>query len=378
MARHGENIRKRKDGRWEGRYQDYHKEKEKCIYRSVYGRSYEEVKEKLAIQRNFSGKPLQKDSGQIPSHGLCMENGILFTDITEEWLELVRQTKKPSTYVKYSVVYQNHLKGTFRDVFLSEITEAAVTGKLSDSLSDSLLKSIYCVLNQSLKFASRRYVLSVPILKKPASRMPNKTVTALTRKEQAKLFPVLYQKTDSFKMAVILCLYTGLRLGELCALRWSDIDWENQILTVNRTVQRLPVKNQNTKTALLETAPKSSYSRRELPLSAAVLKILSHFRNNKQYIFGGDTSMDPRRMQRHFKKILKEAGLSDKNFHILRHTFATNCIEEGTDVKSLSEMLGHSDVGITLNRYVHPTMNTKRKHIDILTTFYGQIYGWAG
>lgn len=88
--------------------------------------------------------------------------------------------------------------------------------------------------------------------------------------------------------------------------------------------------------------------------------------------------MEPRKMQRHFKKILKEAELSDKNFHILRHTFVTNCIEEGADVKSLSEMLGHSDVGITLNRYVHPTMNTKRKHIDILSMFYGQIYGWAG
>ncbi len=169
-----------------------------------------------------------------------------------------------------------------------------------------------------------------------------------------------------------------LTKAELCALKWSDIDWENRILTVNRTVQRLPVKSQGTKTALIETVPKSSYSKREIPLSAAVFKILSYFRNNKKYIFGGDASMEPRKMQRHFKKILKEAELSDKNFHILRHTFVTNCIEEGADVKSLSEMLGHSDVGITLNRYVHPTMNTKRKHIDILSMFYGQIYGWAG
>ena len=378
MARHGENIRKRKDGRWEGRYRDYNKGKEKCTYRSVYGRSYEEVKKKLVIQKSLSGKSPQKGSRQSLFQNLCMGDSILFTDITEEWLELVRQTKKPSTYVKYSVVYQNHLKGSFHDVLLSEITEAAVAGKLSDSLSDSLLKSIYCVLNQSLKFASRRYFLSVPVLKKPVYKVQNRTVTALTRKEQAKLFPVLYQKTDLFKMAVILCLYTGLRLGELCALKWSDIDWENRILTVNRTVQRLPVKSQGTKTALIETVPKSSYSKREIPLSAAVFKILSYFRNNKKYIFGGDASMEPRKMQRHFKKILKEAELSDKNFHILRHTFVTNCIEEGADVKSLSEMLGHSDVGITLNRYVHPTMNTKRKHIDILSMFYGQIYGWAG
>ena len=88
--------------------------------------------------------------------------------------------------------------------------------------------------------------------------------------------------------------------------------------------------------------------------------------------------MEPRTLQYHFKKILKEADLTDKNFHILRHTFATNCIEGGTDVKSLSEMLGHSDVQITLNRYVHPTMDTKRRHLDVLSLFYGQIYGQVG
>ena len=88
--------------------------------------------------------------------------------------------------------------------------------------------------------------------------------------------------------------------------------------------------------------------------------------------------MEPRKIQYHFKKILKEAGIPDTNFHILRHTFSTNCIEDGMDVKSLSEMLGHSDVQITLNRYVHPSMEAKRRYMDRLSAFYGQIYGQVG
>ena len=128
----------------------------------------------------------------------------------------------------------------------------------------------------------------------------------------------------------------------------------------------------------MEMAPKSGHSRREIPLSAAVLELLIRFRSDKEYVFGGDKPMEPRTMQYHFKKILKEAGGTDMNFHILRHTFSTNCVEDGMDVKSLSELLGHSNVQITLNRYVHPSMEVKRRYMDSLSAFYGQIHGHAG
>ena len=183
---------------------------------------------------------------------------------------------------------------------------------------------------------------------------------------------------NHFKMAVLLVLFTGLRLGELCALKWADIDFENKMLTVNQTVQRLYAEGHKTKTILIETIPKSEHSMREIPLPAVLLELLTQFRNDKKYVFGGDKPMEPRTMQYQFKKILKETEMSNTNFHILRHTFSTNCIEDGMDVKSLSEMLGHSDVQITLNRYVHPSMDIKRKYIDSLSAFYGQIYGQTG
>ena len=377
MARHGENIRKRKDGRWEGRYPVYSVEKRKQVYCSVYGKTYEEVREKLTTKKNLL-KNRSRDDEKRTEHRIYISEEVVFTDAAQCWLAQVREKRKHSTYIKYNLVYQKHIAKIFENVPLSEMTDFFVKEKLSDTLSDSVLKSVYCVLNQILKYASAQYSLTITLLKKPASERHSKPVKVLSKGEQKQLIAVLYQEMDLFKMAVLLVLFTGLRLGELCALKWTDIDFENKILTVNRTVQRLYTEGHKTKTILMETNPKSEHSRREIPLSAVLLELLIKYRNGKEYIFGGDKPMEPRTMQYHFKKILKEANLADTNFHILRHTFSTNCVEDGMDVKSLSEMLGHSDVQITLNRYVHPSMDTKRRYMDSLTAFYGQIYGQAG
>lgn len=376
MARHGENIRKRKDGRWEGRYAVYNAEKEKQVYCSVYGRTYEEVREKLTLKKNLLKN--QSDNKTISGHKTGIPKEIIFTEIAQDWLAQINKKRKHSTYIKYSLVYQKHIEKIFENVLLSQMTDSFVNKKLPDTLSNSVQKSVYCVLNQILKFASAQYSLTLTPLKKTVSEMNSKPIKVFSKGEQKQLMAVLYQEMDLFKMAVLLVLFTGLRLGELCALKWTDIDFENKLLTVNRTVQRLYAEGHKTKTILMETAPKSEHSRREIPLSTILLELLVGFCNNKEYIFGGDKPMEPRTMQYQFKKILKEADLTDMNFHILRHTFSTNCIEDGMDVKSLSEILGHSDVQITLNRYVHPSMDTKRKYIDSLSIFYGQIYGQTG
>ena len=129
------------------------------------------------------------------------------------------------------------------------------------------------------------------------------------------------------------------------------------------------------KTSLLETTPKSEYSRREIPLSSMISGLIAGIHHDGEYVFGKDKPMEPRTLQNHFKRLLKKAGLKHKNFHILRHTFATNCIEGGADIKSLSQILGHSDVQISLNRYVHPSMDSKRRCLESLSRFYGQIRG---
>lgn len=371
MARHGENIRKRKDGRWEGRFLIYSQEKGKKIYRSVYAPTYDEVRRKLSVQKNLiTNAALGSESS------ICLYQ-IKFSDAAKEWLNETQTRCKLSTYIKYSKIYSCHIEQPFKGAVLSEITERYVSERVSSHLSDSICKSIYCVLNQILKFSFRRYHMAMPALKKRVSSISNKSVDTLTKTEQKRLVAALCQETDIFKNAVLICLLTGLRLGELCALKWSDVDLRSKILTVNRTVQRLSAEGCHTTTILIETAPKSICSKREIPLSETVLDVFTNLQNGKEYIFGGDKPLEPRTIQYRFKRILKDAKLPDKNFHILRHTFSTNCIEGGTDVKSLSEMLGHSNVQITLNRYVHPSMDTKRHHMNELSRFYGQLCGQA-
>lgn len=379
MARHGENIRKRKDGRWEGRYLVYSEEKGKKIYRSVYGGTYEVAKEKLTMKKSsltegkkeHGAEGMETKSGH--SQGFSSQESPFAAEMAEKWLDEVKCTKKQSTYVKYSMVYRIHLEPLLHGMKIWDVPAAFNWEKISDHLSESMRKSICCVLNQILKFASRQYHMAIPVWDKAVFRKKNKPVDVLTRKEQARLLSVLCQKTDEAKAAVLLCLNIGLRLGELCALKWKDIDFEHEMVSVNQTVQRLYAEGGKTKTILLETTPKSECSRREIPLSSRISRLFKEIWHEGEYIFGKDKPMEPRTMQNRFKRLLEKAGLKHKNFHILRHTFATNCIENGTDIKSLSEILGHSDVRISLNRYVHPSMDSKRKHLDGLSQFYGQL-----
>ena len=279
MARHGENIRKRKDGRWEGRYLVYSEEKGKKIYRSVYGGTYEVAKEKLTIKKSSltEGKKEHGAEGMETksshSQGFSSQESPFAAEMAEKWLDEVKCTKKQSTYVKYSMVYRIHLEPLLHGMKIWDVPAAFNWEKISDHLSESMRKSICCVLNQILKFASRQYHMAIPVWDKAVFRKKNKPVEVLTRKEQARLLSVLCQKTDEAKAAVLLCLNIGLRLGELCALKWKDIDFEHEMVSVNQTVQRLYAEGGKTKTILLETTPKSECSRREIPLSSRISRL---------------------------------------------------------------------------------------------------------
>lgn len=387
MARHGENIRKRKDGRWEGRYKVFDENRGKYIYRSVYGSNYGETKEKLSIARlslsscGIEKKPAaEKDEWGSRKNTDDNGNKILFSQAASEWLTELSGRRKISTYIKYETVYRTHLASIIGPCRLSAGTAQKLREKIFDhlskeELSESLQKSIICVANQILAFANKQYLAGIPLLEHPPAKAKKKIVRIFSRAEQAMLLKCIYGQTDKSMTAVLLCLYAGLRLGELCALRWADIDFDGKALTVNRTVQRIAMPGHMTRTILLETNPKSESSRRTIPLTEEVFRILTQLRKEQPYVFGGEKPLDPRTMQYRFKKILKEAKIDGGTFHTLRHTFATNCVENGMDVKVLSELLGHSDVKITLNRYVHPTMYSKRKQIGALSDFYGQICG---
>ena len=369
MARRGENIRKRKDGRWEGRFTVYDIEKGQPYVRSVYGRSYGEAKEKLSQAKRSVELLLEGFMGTAMS-------GPVFHMAAQGWLEEVKQTKKYSTYRKYRTVYEKHLRERLGGVPLSELDEQTMDSVFArdgeQMLSTSLTSSILSVLNRILDYASVRYHAGPETYTYRKRHLDRRPLEILNHTQQAKLIRRLYDRMDIYKLGILLCISTGLRLGEICALKWEDIDLEGGLLHVNATVQRIAIDDASTKTTLLEGAPKSVFSKREIPLSDEVMKLLCPYYGKGIYVLKGSCPMEPRTYQNRFQRYLEEAGIERKNFHILRHSFATNCVEGGADIKSLSEILGHSDVKITLNRYVHPDLEMKRQHLNAISAVYGQ------
>lgn len=362
MARRGENIRKRTDGRWEGRYGETINGK--SISHSIYGPSYAEVKQKLTAAK----LEIEKKK-KLTAANQCF---LSLDEVAQEWLKDVKENKKNSTYTKYNTIYKNHIQNQLGNELLSTLEPDKIHTQLSSVPSGSIIKSVYCVLNQISAFGHTHYQTSEINLKQCTSHNKNTPIKIFDFSEQAKLISFLYQQMDMNKLGILVCLSMGLRLGEICALKWEDINMDLKILHVNRTVQRVRTDDESKRTILLESEPKTICSKREIPVSNQLYQLFKEFYCPDIYLLNKNKPMEPRTYQNKFKSYLMEAGIEQTHFHVLRHTFATNCISNGADAKSVSEILGHSDVKITLNRYVHPTVDTKRNHLNLLDTMYHQ------
>lgn len=365
MPKRGENIRKRKDGRWEGRYQQ--EVNGKKHYCSVYANSYSEVKKKLLVKKSEEKNSLNKTKNR--------DTPPCINEIATSWLEEVKVSRKYSTYRKYIDIYEGYINKTIGKLPIGEITSDTVAQILPKQLSASTHRSIYCVLNQIIEYTNISFHYSIARLRPVIAGVSPRQVEILSQTEQKKLLEYLYTAMDSYKLGIVICLFTGLRLGEICCLKWEDIDFLEKTLSVNRTVQRIRRVAENEKTTLVEGPPKTNSSIRKIPLPECLVNQLAEYQNGEMYVLSGRMPVEPRTLQYKFQSYLRAAGITSYKFHILRHTFATNCINNGADVKSVSEMLGHANVNITLNKYVHPAMDVKRNHINSLTSIYGQIMG---
>lgn len=365
MSRRGDNIHKRKDGRWEGRYIKYRNENNKAVYASVYGKTYTEVKNKLDEAK--TNLQLNDDYEKIK-----------FSYITDLWLSTNRIHIKAATYNKYYNVIETHIKPVLGNLDINEISatiinqfleEKMLSGKLDGSggLSPTYVNTIAIVVNSIVNFAVKEGYcspLATPILKPtPNSNSPN----ALSNKEYTILTEFIKKNTDNTKLGIMLSLYAGLRIGEVCALKWSDVDFEKSIIHISSTVSR--IKDSNEKSKLIIDTPKTKSSDRFIPIPQFLMGYLETFydkRKSEFVISNDDKFVNPRMLEYHFHKVLKEANINQTNFHALRHTFATKCIEVGMDVKSLSEILGHANSAITLKIYVHSSMEQKRLQMEKL------------
>ena len=209
-------------------------------------------------------------------------------------------------------------------------------------------------------------------LSKLTVKKKDREMRVLNLSEQKALLNVLLHDMDLYKFGVMLSLYTGIRVGELCALQWEDISLSNSILKVRKTMQRIQDTNAGatTKTKIIITEPKSQCSIRDIPLPEFIVDIAKQFADApKAFILSGKKKkyIEPRTMQNRFKALVVESKIDDANFHCLRHTFATRCVEVGFEIKSLSEILGHANVNITLNRYVHSSFDLKYSNMNKLS-----------
>lgn len=369
MARKGENIYKRKDGRWEARYIKSRRSG-KTVYGYVYGRSYLEVKNKRT--ETIAGL---KDWAESTENS---EDQPSLRRLSEMWLDSLRPSRKASTIVKYANQLENHILPAFGDKCLSDINNEAMIqfgnnlqksdgkGLSPKSTSDiiSRMKSIrkYALLHgYDVGFVPECITIT----------QQQESIRVLSMKEEKLLLDYVRRASNLTGLGILICLFTGLRIGELCALTWENISLVEKKLFVKKTMQRLQNmdKNAPTRTYISIDEPKSKCSIRTIPIPDNILDDLSGTHPEDAFVLTGrsDSYVEPRTMENRFKSILKKCGIDDANFHTLRHTFATRCVEVGFDIKSLSEILGHANVNITLNRYVHPSMELKRQNMDKLS-----------
>lgn len=364
MARRGENIYRRKDGRWEGRYKCCYSKDGKAKYRSVYGHTYAEVKQKL----------IQSKVKPVSSYNTCC---LTVKELSEEWLSAVRLQVKASTIANYQMKVDKHILPEFGglryDMLTVQRVNSFIQNKLDSGLSAKYVSDIIIVFKTMAKYVSKVRSLRNILADVTLPKAEKKETILLTRTQQAQLVRYLRDNLNSTALCVLLSLYTGLRVGEICGLMWGDVDFQKSCITVRRTIQRI---HTGSGTAVVSDTPKSLKSRRCIPVPASILKILRMFRSSENYyiLSGGEKATEPRTLQRRFRSLLKKAGLPSVKYHSLRHAFATNCLQAGFDVKTLSEILGHASVETTLNRYVHTSMDRMRACMTLLESAVSKVF----
>lgn len=289
--------------------------------------------------------------------------------VTEEWLKYKKNTVKKSTYYNYSYSVEKYLYPKFADQDITQIKDYNdFIEKLTDTLAPKTVRDIITKLKEIINFYEEEHNTKLNIKKMSLPKMNKKEIQILSNKEKQKLEKYCIEQNSLKSLGILICLNTGLRIGEVCALRWENIDFESKKIHIEKTIERIYSKEEN-KTIVIIDTPKSITSVRTIPINSKLYNILKQIRGKSKktdFVLTGSSEhyVEPRNYQYHFKEILKRNKVKKYKFHTLRHTFATNCIEAGMDIKSLSEILGHADVSITLNIYVHSSDKIKRKYLE--------------
>ncbi|MCI8513977.1 MAG: site-specific integrase [Lachnospiraceae bacterium] len=367
MPRKGENIFKRKDGRWEARY-IHHYENGKPKYRYLYGATYSEARAKRAAELS------SRETVYVP--GAKKQNN--FEMLAALWLKDIKISVKESTYTRYHRIIVRYLVPRLRGQpltgldtrYLNGFTERLLRegGAGNGPLSAKTVTDILCVLKSILKYGRENHF---PCHNIGGLKYPQKTpkkVKYLTEENRTKLENLLLYSEDTTSLGIIFSLFTGVRIGELCGLRWGDIDFVSSTVVICRTVERIADLDPETsaRTKVIVTEPKTGSSVRTIPLPAFLMEYLLKQRcpDDCYLLTGTKKFTEPHQYYIRYQKLLDRCQIDRCTFHALRHSFATGCIERGFDTKSLAEILGHASIATTLAVYVHPTLQQKKMQME--------------
>lgn len=288
-----------------------------------------------------------------------------FKDLAQLTMENKNGFVKASTLELYKLNLRKHILPVFgnQDSLKTEDLQKFIYDKSASGLSYKTVHDIMMTIRMIQTFGEERGIFPhcVWSLRYPEAQ-PQKRIPTMSVCDQRKFMEYLESHPSLYNLGILLCLNTGMRIGELCGLKWSDIDWATGLLTVSRTVERVYFPEEH-RTKIMEGSPKTKNSYRTIPLSKPIIRMAKQMRKKGQselYVLSGELSpKDPRIFRDYFTRLLARQGLPRIKFHGLRHTFATRCVESKCDVKTLSSILGHANVATTLNIYVHPSESQK-------------------
>lgn len=306
-------------------------------------------------------------------------------ELLYEWLEKYAKDRiKPRTYRRYQGLINLHIIPALGEIEMGALSSRKIQEFLSqkkkdgnirtgENLSATSINLMLTILNMAFEYAMDMEISDDnPCIRLKRSPEDSRKIEAYTKEEQRKLESIIKQEDDRRLFGVTLCLYSGLRIGELLGLEWGDVDLHRGIITVDKTVYR--EKDDNDEWQLYVDKPKTVSSERVIPLPQFIAEELQRHKNTAKSEFVVENKkaerMSIRSYQYMFERLTEKAGVRKLNFHALRHTFATRAIECGMDIKTLSEIMGHKNASITLNRYAHSMMDTKIEMMNKLENIF--------
>ncbi|WP_418917003.1 tyrosine-type recombinase/integrase [Alistipes communis] len=295
-----------------------------------------------------------------------------FSKIIALWKEDKKQYVKRSTFAAYTLLIENHILPSFGEMALVEEQDVQtfVFRKLNEGLSHKTIKDILIVLKMILRFGVKNQMTEYRQIdiKFPTERDKH-SIDILSRSHQKQIMEYIRLHFTFKNLGIYICLSAGMRIGEICALTWDDLDVENGIIHVRKTIQRIYVIEEHRKyTEVILDTPKTKNSIREIPMTKNLLKMIRPIKkivNGNFYVLTNEPKpTEPRTYRNYYKQFMQSLGLPLMKFHGLRHSFATRCIESKCDYKTVSVLLGHSNISTTLNLYVHPNLEQKKRCME--------------